>query len=177
LLTAKESIFMPTKLATDMTELLNRAESETKPKQVVAKSARTVSIAPPNPYGGSPQATAAARRARDTHAADRNKPAAPPRKRRSTFNIVKWLFIVAIAIVFYISNALTVNRLMVEVHQLHAQYERIQNANVLLQSEVNRKAARERIGSAAMRQGLVHGTQKPIALDVDEDKLEEFKDK
>jgi hypothetical protein len=48
---------------------------------------------------------------------------------------------------------------------------------VLLQSEVNRKAARERIGSAAMRQGLVHGTQKPIALNVDEDKLEEFKDK
>jgi cell division protein FtsL len=128
-------------------------------------------------YGGAPQATAQSRRGRDAGVPKENRKTQSPQKRRSTFNIIKWLFVVAIAIVFYISNALTVNRLMVEVHQLHAQYERIQNANAVLQAEVNSKSRWERIGSAAMQQGLVHATQKPLALDVDEDKLEEFKDK
>ena len=111
-----------------------------------------------------------------TRAPQKSVRAGASRKRRSTFNIVALLFLIAIAIVLYIGNTLKVNQLVVEVSQLQAQYERIQNANSILMAEINRKSAWERIGEVAKQQGLTHAKERPKLLDIDEERLEKFKE-
>lgn len=169
---------MARRIDNDIAELLNRAKPDTKPPVAVSRDeSRSTATARATSYRGAPQAQGRSRQSRDADVPRGNKRQPLPQQRRSTFNIIRWLFIAAIAIVLYISNILAVRRLAVEVYQLQAQYDRMQNANSVLQAEVNRKSGRERIGSAAMQHGLVHATQKPLALDVEEEKLAEFKNR
>ncbi len=168
---------MAKKLASDVAELVSRAEGE-------AQNLRTPRVKP---------APAAERivepDARRVYSGD-SKPKNPgyaarpanrkvtQQRRRSTFNMIAVLFVSAIAIVLYIGNILTINQLAVEVHRLQTQYDKIMNDNNVLQAEINRKSAWEKIGAAATdRIGLIHATEAPQMIDVDEDKLEEFKDK
>jgi cell division protein FtsL len=166
---------MAKRIEIDISELVTRAESDAKS----AGSSRQITAQPSGQLhssvrGGAPEVQARKREPTVPHGNERT---APTKKRRSTFNIIVGLFLAAVAIVFYIGNILKVNRLAVEVHQLQIQYEKVQNANRVLQAEINRKSGWERIGSAAMQQGLIHASQKPQALDVDEEKLDEFKEK
>ncbi len=172
---------MARKLASNVAELLSRAEADMKPKNDPAQTfSRTVTQTPQRPvpqarrevYNGDPQAKTPGYAVRSA-----NKRVVP-KKRRSTFNIVAVLFLSAIAIIAYIGNILTVNQLAVEVHQLQAQYGKIQNANSVLKAEINRKSAWQRIGNTAKEQlGMTYAKERPQSFDVDEDKLDEFKDK
>lgn len=175
---------MPRKLASDIVELLSRAEVNAKPKNVSLQQKTFPAAAqrsePPQRrevYGGNMTPPKPKReQAREYIIPQTNKKVVAPKKRRSTFNIVAALFLSAIAIVLYIGNILKVNQLVVEVNQLQTQYDKIYNANSVLQAEINRKSAWERIGNAAKEQGLLYAKERPQAFDVDEGKLEKFKE-
>jgi cell division protein FtsL len=178
---------MTKKLASDIVELLGRAGADAVPKNVPLQksSSRT---ATPNPrsdpppsrrdvYGGNLTPQAKQSQQREYVVPQGNKKIIAPKKRRSTFNIVAVLFLSAIAIVLYIGNILKVNHLVVEVSQLQTQYDKIQNANDVLRSEINRKSAWGRIGDAAKQQGLTYPKERAQTFEVDEGKLEKFKEK
>ena len=166
---------MAQKLASGIAELLHRAEKD---KSIVPPKSKQVQSTPPvqkerrHVYGGSdPQATTPGYAVRPA-----NKKIIPA-KRRSTFNMIAVLFLSAIAIVAYISNILAVNQLAVEVHRLQTQHEKIINTNGVLKSEINKKSAWERIGNSAIEQGLKYPQERPNSFDVDENKLNDFKNK
>lgn len=167
---------MAQKLATGIAELLHRAEKE---KKIVSPKAKHTQPAQPvqkerrHVYGGSdPQATTPGYAVRP---ANRK---VTPAKRRSTFNMIAVLFFSAIAIVAYISNILTVNQLAVEVHRLQTQHEKIINTNSVLKSEINKKSGWERISNSAIdKVGLKYAKERPTSFDVDEEKLNDFKNK
>lgn len=163
---------MAQRLGNDIVESLRRAEGDG--KEAVVRRRRASASSPTNLYGGASAATGSEHLAEDQH---RSRPAAVPRTRRSTFNMIRWLFVAAIAIVLYISNILTVRRLAVEVYQLQVEYSKIQSVNSVLQAEVNRKSGWDRIGSIAAQGGLVHATRKPQHLEIEEKRWDEFKGK
>ena len=99
-----------------------------------------------------------------------NRPIA--KRKRSPFNIIIIMMAVSIMIVSYVWNKITVNRLAVEISELQAQYQRVQNANEILLAEVNRKSSLERIGKIATEKlGLVYTKVPPTILDVVEQEL------
>lgn len=111
-------------------------------------------------------------------------PSAPParsnrrvvRRRISTTNVMLLIFAVGLAIVVYVNNILTVNRLAHDVNELQQTYDRLRSSNAALQAEVNRKSAMERIGDVASRElGLRHPAEKPVEFPIDEDALEALK--
>jgi cell division protein FtsL len=78
------------------------------------------------------------------------------------------LFLAAVAIVLYISNIITVNRLVVEVGELEQKHAAVVNSNEILRAEINRRSSLERIGRIATEQlGLQHPKQQPHVLEVD----------
>jgi len=98
------------------------------------------------------------------------------RRKVSTFNIILWLFGVGIAIVLYVDNIITINRLAFEVNQLQTTYDAVLNSNATLRAEVTRKAAWERIGKNATEQlSLKFPTEQPTLLTVDQDKIESLR--
>lgn len=98
------------------------------------------------------------------------------RRKVSTFNLIAVLLSLGLAIVVYVNNIITINRLVVEVDQLQKRYGEIQNINATLRAEVNKKAAWERIGTVAGEQlGLRYPSEQPAWIDIDRDKLEELK--
>lgn len=94
------------------------------------------------------------------------------RRSISTFNIILGLFGCGIIIVLYISNIIAVNHLALEVEQLRDKYEKVRNANAVLEAEINRKSGWERIGRMATELGLRHPTEQPTWFEVDESQLE-----
>jgi len=98
------------------------------------------------------------------------------RRKLSTFNIILWLFGVGIAIVLYVDNIITINRLAFEVNQLQTKYDAVLNTNATLRAEVTRKAAWERIGRNATEQlGLMFPTEQPTLFNVDQEKIESLR--
>ena len=167
---------MRRKHGNDLEELLIRAESDSAKvsRSLLKKDPQQV---PPEPaarriYGGDPQSTTPGYAVRPENRKVQRK------KRRSTFNIVTALFLAAIGIVIYIGNIITVNQLVVEVHQLQTQYDKIVNRNSVLKADINRKSGWENIGNTAKEKlGLVYPKKRAQAFDVDESKLDKFKDK
>ena len=96
----------------------------------------------------------------------------PFRKRRiSTFNILFSLVLLALVSVFYVSNIIAVNQLMIEVGELKVSFNNIENMNEILRSEINRKSAMERITKIAMeRLGMRYPKQPPIWFEVEDNK-------
>ena len=110
--------------------------------------------------------------------------AAPParsnrrviRRRMSTTNVMLAILAVGLAIVLYVNNIITVNRLARDVNDLQQSYDRLRSSNAALQAEVNRKSAMERIGDVASRElGLRHPAEKPVEFPIDEEALEALK--
>jgi cell division protein FtsL len=98
------------------------------------------------------------------------------RRRISTTNVMLLIFAVGLAIVVYVDNIITVNRLAHDVNELQQTYDRLRSSNAALQAEVNRKSAMERIGDVASRDlGLRHPAEKPVEFPIDEDALEALK--
>ena len=96
------------------------------------------------------------------------------RRRVSTFNIIILLFGVGGAIVFYVSNILSINRLSSEIGQLEAEYQKIEGINQGLRTSVTNKSALDKISAAARDQLGLHATQtQQIWFTIDRDKLKE----
>jgi cell division protein FtsL len=169
---------MSKKIANDIAELLSRAEADAPQKNVPMQKAAPRVIAQPLPrrdvYAGNLKPKA---QQKEYVVPQGNKKVVAPKKRRSTFNIVGVLFLSAIAIVMYIGNILKVNQLVVEVSRLQTQYDKIQNTNSILQAEINRKSAWGRIGEVAKEQGLMYAKDRPQTFDVNEEKLQKYKEK
>jgi hypothetical protein len=79
------------------------------------------------------------------------------------------LFGYGITIVLYISNIIAVNRLASEVSLLQTRFEEIANTNAVLQAEVDRKSAWDRIGKLASEMlGLKYPQEQPTQFEVEE---------
>ncbi len=97
------------------------------------------------------------------------------RRKVSTFNIILLLFGIGGAIVFYVSNILSINRLASEIGQLEAEYQKIQGINASLRTDVSRKSALENISPAALNQIGLHASQtQQIWFTIDRDKLKDL---
>ena len=97
------------------------------------------------------------------------------RRKVSTFNIILLLFGIGGAIVFYVSNILSINRLASEIGQLEAEYQKIQGINASLRTDVSRKSALENISPAALNQiGLRASQTQQIWFTIDRDKLKDL---
>jgi cell division protein FtsL len=142
--------------------LLKRAEADTPElRKAAVRDKRYI-------YNGDPQARTPGYAVRPNRTAVRRK--------ISTFNLILWLFGVGIAIVLYVDNNITINRLAFEVNQLQTKYDAIANNNATLRAEVTRKAAWERIGKSAKEQlGLMFPTEQPTLFNEDQDKIESLK--
>ena len=94
------------------------------------------------------------------------------RRRFSTFNTILALFGVAVIIVLYVNNILTIDQLATDVGKLQARYAAVQNVNAALRAEINRKSSWERIGrTATERLGLVFPKEQPTGFTIDQDAL------
>jgi cell division protein FtsB len=97
------------------------------------------------------------------------------RRKASTFNIILLLFGTGGAIVFYVNNILTINRLASEVGQLEAEYQKIEGINGALRADVSTRSALERISSKAQDQlGLRASQTQQVWFTIDRDKLKEL---
>ena len=97
------------------------------------------------------------------------------RRKVSTFNIILLLFGIGGAIVFYVNNILTINRLASEVGQLEAGYQKIEGINGALRSEVSNKSSLEHISTVANGQlGLRASQTQQVWFTIDRDKLKEL---
>ena len=150
--------------------LLKRAEADKRERRYI--------------YGGDSgyaRTTGAARHAGNARTA---APPVPParsnrrviRRRISTTNVMLAIVAVGLAIVLYVNNIITVNRLAHDVNELQQSYDRLRSSNAALQADVNRKLAMERIGNVASRElGLHHPAEKPVEFPIDEEALEALK--
>jgi cell division protein FtsL len=150
---------MSKKTSQDVEELLQRAHTDSAESRIAPeKEHRYV-------YNGNPTPGAAG------YAIRPNKRAA--RRTVSTFNIILLLFGCGVAIVLYVSNIITVNRLALEVDQLRTAHDKIENTNAILKAEINRKSGWDRIGRIAGEQlGLKYPTTQATRFDIDADDLE-----
>ena len=97
------------------------------------------------------------------------------RRKVSTFNIILLLFGIGGAIVFYVNNILTINRLASEVGQLEAEYQKIQGINQSLRTDVSNRSDLEHITAVAHDQlGLRSSQTQQIWFTIDRDKLKEL---
>src|SRR5512135_280184 len=97
------------------------------------------------------------------------------RRKVSTFNIILLLFGIGGAIVFYVNNILSINRLASEVGQLEAEYQKIQGINQALRTDVSSKSSLEHISPAALeRLGLRASQTQQVWFTIDRDKLREL---
>jgi hypothetical protein len=90
----------------------------------------------------------------------------------STFNLILGMLIAGGVIVFTVNNIITVNALAYQVNRLQARYDSVQNVNGMLQAEVNRKSALERIGAVASGElHLQYAREQPVWVEVDPELL------
>ena len=102
-----------------------------------------------------------------------NRPGA--RRRVSTFNVMLLLFGIGGAIVFYINNILSINRLASDTGQLEAELQKLEGINASLRTDVARGSALERIGALAQEElGLHPASTQQIWFTVDRDRLREL---
>jgi cell division protein FtsL len=95
-------------------------------------------------------------------------------RKRSPFMIIVGLFFISLMVVLYIWNKICVNRLVIEVSDLHNQHEKILNTNEFLRAEINRKSSLERIGKIASDQlGLVSPKEQPVWFDIPQTRIED----
>jgi hypothetical protein len=90
------------------------------------------------------------------------------RRKLSTFNIILLLFGTGGAIVFSISNVISIDRLSLENSRLRARLEQIERVNGDLRAEIGRKSTWDRVNLLASNQlGLHPARQQPEMLTID----------
>lgn len=99
------------------------------------------------------------------------------KKKISPFNVVLILICVAIASVLYIGNILAVERLLIQVNQLQAKHQQIQNEQEMLKTQINRLSSLERIQKLAQDQlGLQNPKQLPVWIQLDPERVNEVQE-
>jgi hypothetical protein len=121
------------------------------------------------------------------HTGERPTPApAPPARsnrkvrprRTSTFNVVTVLFAAGIAIVLYINNILTVNRLAYDVKALQSRADSLANVDVGLRALLSREQAQDRISglaSSGLQMQAVPADRPAVVLHIDAEKLDRLR--
>ncbi len=100
------------------------------------------------------------------------------RRSMSTFNLLAVVLGIGLAIVVYVNNVITMNRLSAQIGELEKQLKDLQYKNAVLTAEVNKKSGWERIGTIAGEQlGLRHASEPPVPIDIDQDKLRDLSGK
>jgi hypothetical protein len=96
--------------------------------------------------------------------------------RKFSFSIVGIIIFISFIIVGYIWNKICVNKLVVEVNDLQNKYNKIDNENIFLLAEINKKSSLERIEKkiSTDRLGLISPREQPIWFELDERKIEQF---
>jgi cell division protein FtsL len=85
----------------------------------------------------------------------------------STFNIVVLLVIAALVVAAYISNIITVDRMMLEVTKLDRVETRLFQQRENLRAEINMLSSYNRVQKIASEKlGLVHSKQQPYTLSI-----------
>jgi len=146
-------------MSDDVKELLGRANAQRREEEKPRREARYI-------YGGEarPSSTVGAATPRPNRRVTR--------RRFSTFNTILGLFGVAMIIVLYVNNILTINQLAGDVGKLQARLDAIQNVNASLRAEITRRSSWERIGRTATEQlGLVFPKEQPLGFTIDESTL------
>jgi cell division protein FtsB len=96
------------------------------------------------------------------------------RRKVSTFYVILLLFGFGIAMIFYVNNIITVNRLASDIAQLDQKLNAVRNVNAALRAEVTKKAALERIGVIAREEmRMQFRPAEPTLLEVDLENLPE----
>jgi cell division protein FtsB len=105
---------------------------------------------------------------------------APPKNRKavkrkvSPFNIVLVLLSVAVVSVFYISNILTVGRLLTNINKLQNKHRQVLNEQELLKAEIDKLSGLERVQPLAReRVGLINPKQAPVWIQIDPRRVEQ----
>jgi cell division protein FtsB len=107
--------------------------------------------------------------------AGRNK-AATPRK-RSTFNMMLTMILIAMGIVLYVGNVIAVQQLLKEVGDRQARLQQILNEQEVLKAQINLMSGLERIRSEAENNlGLHNPNGAPEWIIVDSSKISELDD-
>ncbi len=105
----------------------------------------------------------------------RHGPRQPRRKKLSTFNIIIFLFVFAVALVLYISNIIAVNGLVRDINRLEREYEQIRNTNEILRAGLNNQTRLEQISSVANdRLGLSNPVEPPRWISIDSDEVKKL---
>ena len=96
-------------------------------------------------------------------------------RKRSPLLMIMAVLGISLLIVVYVWNKITVDRLAVEVNDLHVQYDKVVGANDILRAEINKKSSLERIGKIATDQlHLISPKEQPVWFEVDADRLKEL---
>jgi hypothetical protein len=96
------------------------------------------------------------------------------RRRVSTFNLILGILIAGLAMVLYISNIITVNRLVSDVGRLQARYDSLLVATAALRGEIGRKSVYETIGPQAERLGLHLPEGQVETFPIDQERIEDL---
>ncbi len=94
----------------------------------------------------------------------------------SPFTIVTSLFVVAVIVVFYISNILSVNHLLREINSYQAQHQKLLSEQELLRVRINKLSSLDRIQQIASSQiGLQYPKEAPQVIRIDAERLTEVR--
>ncbi|HMD13249.1 MAG TPA: hypothetical protein VKI62_01345, partial [Bacteroidota bacterium] len=96
-------------------------------------------------------------------------------RKRSPLVMIMAVLGISLLIVLYVWNKIAVDRLVVDVNDLHMQYDKVVGANEILRAEINKKSSLERIGKIATDQlHLVSPKEQPVWFELDADRLKEL---
>jgi len=106
-----------------------------------------------------------------------------PKNRKATqrkispFTIVLFLIGAAIVSVLYISNILTVGRLLAHINKMQAKHQQILNEQEMLKVQLNRLASLDRIQQVAQKDlNLINPKQAPVWIEIDPEKVEQVEE-
>lgn len=109
---------------------------------------------------------------RTASAAPKNRKAV--KRKISPFNIVLILLVVAMVSVFYISNILTVGRLLTNINKMQVKHQQILNEQEMLNAQIDKLSGLERVQPLAHeRVGLIDPKQAPVWIQIDPRRVEQ----
>jgi hypothetical protein len=95
----------------------------------------------------------------------------------SPFSVVLLLLGVAVSIVLYIGNILSVGYLIVQINLLQTKHQQVLNEQELLKAQINRLSGLERIQQLAHDlAGLQNPKQLPVWIEIDQERIEEVEE-
>ena len=97
------------------------------------------------------------------------------RRKVSPFNIVMLLIGIAVAVVLYISNILTVGRLLIQINNMQAQHVKLLSEQELLRAQLNKLSSLERIQKISIEElQLRNPAQVPASIEINPERVEEL---